>query len=208
MEEVKVRITCINHASQNRTGLPAPIVREFLYQQVRFLCEIIALSCLVAHGDIAALKSHKIGRSYSADEILDRISHLRPHFFPVAVREVSVNKISGGRQHHQIERVEPPPMTKEELLALYGRTHKHLHRGSLKKLLSAATPLDMTINMPEILNPAQKICDLLSHHYIFLSEKQMIGCLLASAQQNNAVQVLTLDVQGGPLLPPPASRVA
>ena len=53
-----------------------------------------------------------------------------------------------------------------------------------------------------MLNPAQKICDLLSHHYIFLSEKQMIGCLLASAQQNNAVQVLTLDVQGGPLLPP------
>lgn len=66
MEELKVRFDCVNHAALGRTGLPAPIVQEFLYQQLRFMCELVALSCLVAHGDIAALKSHKIGRSYSA----------------------------------------------------------------------------------------------------------------------------------------------
>jgi len=48
---------------------------------------------LVAHGDIDSLKSHKVGRSYSADEILDRMAKLRPHFFPIAMREVRVTKI-------------------------------------------------------------------------------------------------------------------
>lgn len=96
MEEMKVRFDCINHAARGRSGLPAPIVQEFLYQQLRFLCELIAISCLVAHGDIAALKSHKIGRSYSADEILRRMTALRPHFYPNAIRETSVTILPSG----------------------------------------------------------------------------------------------------------------
>jgi hypothetical protein len=59
MDEVKARIDCINVAVQGRTGFPTPIAREFCYLQLRFLCELIALSCLVAHGDIKSLQSHQ-----------------------------------------------------------------------------------------------------------------------------------------------------
>ena len=47
--------------------------------------------------------------------------------------------------------IEPAPMTKEELLKLYAHTHKFLHRGNLKKLLSAGSPIDMNVDLPDIL---------------------------------------------------------
>lgn len=76
MDEVKVRFDCINRAVLGHTGYPAPIVREICWLQVRMICELVALSCLVAHGDIASLQSHKIGKAYSADEILDKLAKL------------------------------------------------------------------------------------------------------------------------------------
>jgi hypothetical protein len=42
----------IDAAINGRTGLPAPIVREYSYLQLRVLSELIALGCLTAHGDI------------------------------------------------------------------------------------------------------------------------------------------------------------
>jgi hypothetical protein len=191
MEEVKVRFDVINHGALGRTGLAAPFVREFLYLQIRILCELIALGCLVAHGDMAILKSHKIGRSYSADEILDRMTSLRPHFYPTPMKEKSVKSIDGLRRLHDLEAVNPSPLPKEELLAIHGKTHKHLHRGSLKKLLSADTPLDLNINVPEIITQAQKMSDLLAHHLIAINEHQLIVCLLKNPMQNDRVQVVT-----------------
>src|SRR5262249_4200096 len=103
MEEVKVRFDCINHAAQGATGLPPPIVRELLSQQIRFLCELIALGCLVAHGDSAQLQSHKVGRSYSADDILRMMTALRPHFYPQAVTQTLANPGAlPGQRHYDI----------------------------------------------------------------------------------------------------------
>jgi hypothetical protein len=191
MEEIKARFATINHAANGRTGMGAPFVREFLYLQLRFLCELIALGCLVAHGDIGALQVHKIGRSYSADEILDKMERLRPHFYPIAVRETSVTKLPTGAQNHALEGVNPSPLPKEALIAMYGATHKHLHRGSLKRLLSASAPLDLAINVPEIISQVQKISDLLSHHLIALNEHELMICLLVSPAAQGGCQVAT-----------------
>ena len=45
MEEVKARFDVVNHVSNGRSGLAVPFVREFLYLQTRFLCELVALAC-------------------------------------------------------------------------------------------------------------------------------------------------------------------
>jgi hypothetical protein len=191
MEEAKARIVTINHAANGHTGMGAPFVREFLYLQQRFLCELVALGCLVAHGDISSLQAHKLGRSYSADEILDKMERLRPHFYPITVKETGVTNFPGGAKHHALEGVNPSPLPKEALLKMYGSAHKHLHRGSLKKLLRASAPLDLTINVPEIIAQIQKICDLLSHHIIALNERELIICLLISPAANGGCQVVT-----------------
>jgi hypothetical protein len=193
MEEVKVRFDCLNHAAAGRTGLPAPIVREFMYQQMRFLCELVALSCLVAHGDIASLQAHKIGRSYSADEMLERMAKL-PHFYPIAVRQTVVEPfVLGHPRRYNLEAKNPSPLSKEDLLSIYGKTHQHLHRGSLKKLLSATAPLEMTINAAEIIAEAQKMSDLLQHHVIAISKRRLILCMLKSKDNKGRVQVATAE---------------
>ena len=96
--------------------------------------------------------------------------------------------------------VTPAPLTKEELLKLYGICHRHLHRGSLKALLKkdVTEPLDSQINAPEIIRWAQKLNDLLSHHTIAVSEKVVILCMLTDANNKNQVQVATALAQQRP----------
>lgn len=78
-----------------------------------------------------------------------------------------------------MEAVNPAPLTKGDLIRLHVKTHKHLHRGSLKKLLSSsAQPLDLKINVPEIIADLQRISDLLGHHLIAINESQLMICLL------------------------------
>ena len=156
MDEAKAKFAHINTAVSGRAGFATPIVREFCYLQIRFLCELTALSCLVAHGDIADFKSHKIGRSFSADDILHKMSELRPHFYPVPVKRTSIEKLPGGRQDHRIEGIPNSPLPKEELIKMYTRSHKHVHRGTLRGILSSDTPLDMTIDVPDIMSQVQK----------------------------------------------------
>ena len=187
MDEVKVRIECIDTAAHGKLPFPTPIVREFCYLQLRFLCELIALSCLVAHGDIKSLQSHRTGRSYSADEILNKLSELRPHFYPFAYKQVAMPQVS--KVQFRMEPLDPQPLPKDELLSLYGKTHRFLHRGSLKKLMSSSTPIDMNINIPEIITWAQKITDHLSVHRIAISEETLIVCMLRNRSDNNKVQV-------------------
>lgn len=190
MDEVKVRIDIISTVANGRGAFPTVITREFCYLQLRMLCELVALSCLVAHGDIASLKSHKIGRSYSADEILDRLTHLRPHFYPLAINQKKATQSGIG---FELEVVEPSPLPKEQLLALYGLTHRYVHRGSLKKLLSMETPIDVRVNILDIIAWAQKINNLLSNHAIAINEDQLILCILRNADDNLKVQVATAE---------------
>src|ERR1017187_2239008 len=53
MAEIKVRIGAINAIGGTiEHRVPALIVREFCFLQFRMICELIALGCLTAHGDI------------------------------------------------------------------------------------------------------------------------------------------------------------
>jgi hypothetical protein len=165
MEEAKTRIDCINMAATGKTGLPAPIAREFCYLQIRFLCELVSLACLVAHGDIAGLQSHKVGKTYSADDILKKMSKLRPHFYPIAICSTLVPIIPGQPRNHNVEAVKPPPLERDKLLALYADAHKYVHRGSLKRLLSSKEPLDPFFNISDVISKVQPISDLLGHQF-------------------------------------------
>jgi hypothetical protein len=192
MHEVKVRIEVIEASLNGRMGYSEFFVREFCWLQLRMLCELIALSCLVAHGDITFLQPHRVGRSTSAEEILGRLTKLRSHFYPLATEQVRTLDAS-GRTNIDLRVVDPSPLSKGELLQLYGASHRHVHRGSLKKLLSMSVdvPLDVKINAPEILNWTQKINRLLSCHTIAIDSDSLIMCVLRNASDNYNVQVAT-----------------
>ncbi len=82
MDEAKNRLSWIEHAVNGHTGFPAVLVREFCYLQLRMLCELIALGCLVAHGDIE--QSTKLQKEWAANKILAQLAALHPSFYPQA----------------------------------------------------------------------------------------------------------------------------
>ncbi|MGE3580605.1 MAG: hypothetical protein AB7J28_04280, partial [Hyphomonadaceae bacterium] len=58
MEEIKYRHRALNLAAANKIeGLGPLLCEEFCYLQLRMICELLALGCLVAHDDIPAVGS-------------------------------------------------------------------------------------------------------------------------------------------------------
>src|SRR5664279_3384166 len=82
MEEAKFRALSINTVTGSAVGLPLPFLREYGFLQLRMLCELIALGCLVAHGDIAGTKASVLRNEYKAGVIVKRLEKLHPNFYP------------------------------------------------------------------------------------------------------------------------------
>jgi hypothetical protein len=133
MEEAKHRLACIDGAIDGRTGLPYQAVVEFCFLQLRMLCELIALGCLIAHGDVNP--GAKLRKAYAADEIIGLLEKLHPFFYPHAMKSAGPYKI---------EAIKGGFLTKSELLNLYHRCGSMLHRGRLKTLFGAKAPIQDT----------------------------------------------------------------
>lgn len=179
MGEVKVRFDAINIALSGQLNVASPFVREFCFLQLRLVCELIALGCLVAHGDV----SPKLKKEYSAGKIMAQLEDLNPHFFPQPYLQ---QKLEPHRFH--LENRQKDYITKPELLSLYAKGGSVLHKGNIKKLLKSQMPLQY--NFPEIAEPSQRILNLLSLHRIHLhgGEWQLL-CTLKNMQDNGNVQV-------------------
>jgi hypothetical protein len=179
MEEVKIRVSAIEHIAAGKTGLAGPISQETFYLQLRMICELVALGALVAHGDIKAAESLK--SSWKADEILKRLEDLHPSFFPRRAQQISLN---GGRHLEVID----GGLTKKELITLYVRAGDYLHKGNLKKLLKAKSPVQ--IHFPILIKHVNAIVDLLNFHVIALvSGSEVMMCMMRNSDNSNRVQV-------------------
>jgi hypothetical protein len=134
------------------------IVRECCLLQLRMLCELIALGCLVAHGDIAETHSKRLRKEYSADAIMSEMTKLHAKFFPVPVQQ-------------QIDAA-----TRTDLCTLYARCGDGLHKGNAKKILD---PMDPKPDNSDLGIWTKKIHGLLSMHMTYLigDDSYMIGSL-------------------------------
>jgi hypothetical protein len=166
MEEARFRIEAMDAALSGRLLLPDMILEEFVYLQIRLLCEIVALGCLVAHGDFTQDQLTKLRNAYDADTIIKNLAALNPTFFPrpivMTVRPASPSEPKGAVQLEAVP--EGSFLTKDELLTLYGRTGNYLHRGKLKQLDSR--PPYTAVDMPRATASARKVLGLLNQHHI------------------------------------------
>jgi len=177
MEEVKLRLTAIEMATMGRTNLGSPFVREFCYLQLRMICELIALGCLTAHGDIQATQSSKLRKEYSADRIIAKLDELNPEFYP---RPVTESAPTPPLRAHFIPRLEGF-LTKAELPVLVGKCGDVLHRGSIKKLLSGNMPIETKFT--DVAKWADKIIALLNIHYFRVFDgDEVYLCTMKSAE--------------------------
>lgn len=192
MAEVKLRIAAIDAGTGGKlAALPAPFIREFSYLQLRMICGLIALGCLVAHGEIVPTNKKSLQKEWSAETIVKALSDLHADFFPIAVRQTVTAGVKG------VEGINPPIMTKAEFLELYGRCGGVLHRGNAKKLIKQQMPTQ--VNFPEITAKAQKILDLLSVHLVVMKGGLVTFiCVLSNIDDGMKVQVAILEKREPP----------
>lgn len=178
MHEAKARIYCIGVALTGHLDLPTPAIREFCYLQFRMLCELIALACLTAHGDIA--EATPLTKEYAADKIVGRLEELHPGFYPCPIKRTK------GAEATSPEQILDGFLTKQDLISLYRKCGNALHRGSLKKLLASYSQ-DKS-DFEDFAQWGQKIHTLLYDHTIDLVNGHQMICTLENPDDDGKVQ--------------------
>lgn len=158
MNEAKARAFSINTITGQSHLIPVPLIREYCFLQLRMLCEIIAMGCLVAHGDITNTKYFQ-KEAYKADDILRRLEDLHADFYPCPVRPV----FNPGHIHLDDVPSDWDYLTKEKLIRLYGRCGDMLHKGKMERI---SRPAPIESHYSDIERFGQQVLNLLSAHRI------------------------------------------
>lgn len=194
MTEIKIRTAAIEANVAIGKFSPDRLMYEFCFLQLRMICELIALGCLVAHGDITR-NTPLSDKEWSAGEITNKLGKLHADFYPTPVSDSLPAKPRPPNTPITQGRTLTPKtagfLTKGDLRSLNGRSGDILHRPSLKKFLASRPP--SANEFSDIGEWCKKIKNLLSHHTIVLSDnKTMIVCIMRNANDGN-VQVIVAE---------------
>ena len=82
MEEIKGRTEAIRLALSGQLPVHPRVAVELSFLQLRMVCELIALACLMAHGDLGLTLPEKMKGEDHAGVILKVLEQLHPKFYP------------------------------------------------------------------------------------------------------------------------------
>jgi len=188
MEEVKVRLALINNTYQNNENIPPMMVREICYLQFRFICEIIALACLVAHGDLPEAKALK--DTYEPGKIIKHLDRIKPFFYP---QPMELERNESNKTVIFAGRPDSFHLTQTELPVLWGKAGDILHRSPMVKVLSKKrNNLD---DFSDVFEWSAKLTGLLNTHWITLKENKTGMFVSLQAKETNRVAVSILDFE-------------
>lgn len=183
MNEAKFRLRSFEHVF-NYKGGPL-IARDYLAIQLRMLCEVISLGCLVMHGDIKETDTRKLRKAYQADTIMKALETLHPRFYPLPITPT----VQNGKLT-KIRDAEIDYLKKEQLIALYRRCSRLLHRGTVDRLPNwrefAQDPCE------DLFEQSQMLVNLLSFHSLVMKgDERAMVCNLRYGSLDD-VQVIPL----------------
>jgi hypothetical protein len=178
MEEIKRRQSVIAQVLNHTIPMPQMAAFEFCYLQLRKICEVFALGCLAAHGDIREVRS-KLQSTYNADQIMKQLTRIHYRFYPVPSKQ-TVDHIT--RRPIEVTPITAGFLKKDELQSLYGQCGNYLHRGSIRQLLGKWEP---TLDFEKIGVWNSKIVTLLNHHQIQTSQSDIQIWVLMQAEDGN-----------------------
>jgi hypothetical protein len=162
MAEIKVRLGALAYGLSGFVPPQPPMIEaEFCYLQLRLICELIALGCLAAHGDIEEAPRGRLMKAWKPSDIMRDMEALHPEFFPQAIR---LERIAGA-DDLRIVPVEDKCLTKRELLDIYGECGNTLHRGSLRSIITRVPRYDRE----KVLEYKDRVINLLRQHSIRLA---------------------------------------
>jgi hypothetical protein len=152
----------VHECLRNPPKLDPHALYELCFLEFRMICELIAIGCLVAHGDIKATKTKKLQNdTYNAHDIIRALDGLHPDFYPRPNPET----ISNGRPIPVARGPNEDYLTKADLKKLYALCGEILHIGSVNKLFNPDTRMRDTA---DVVKWSDKIHLLLNHHKMLL----------------------------------------
>lgn len=126
MQEIRMRERVIDELLLGDVKLGRTPKFEFCHLELRMICELLAISTLVVHGDIPSAQSKRTRSAWEADRILKIMSQLHRDFFPLAMSPVT-------DEHGNIKLIDNPKglITQADIISLYHQCGRVLHRGNL-----------------------------------------------------------------------------
>jgi hypothetical protein len=159
MHELASRLDLIGRFCKRDYDIPFPYAREFIYLQLRQVCELIALGCLQLHGDLPVASSKTSKAEWNAGKIMHLLSKHHSHCFPMCV------KTSAGMDGFTITASHnPDALTFDEYNSLYHECGMFLHRGSIRAI-EAAGPLS-ECDLENLVRWHRKLIALLNEHIV------------------------------------------
>jgi hypothetical protein len=162
MTAIKSRTAVILALLDQRQLMPDFCAAELIKLQTRMICETLAISCLLVHGDIEGARTARLTSAYQADFIMNALERLHPNFYPRPTRQIVRDGAVVGW-----EDIKDGFLSKQELLKSYHAAGEFLHAGHLVDFLSGRQKL---VDPLEVRTWVAKLTTLLSHHHIFLSD--------------------------------------
>jgi hypothetical protein len=180
--EIKYRTEAIDAVLAGDVLLRAKIAEETAYLQLRMICELIAIGCLIIHGDLSAKKTDLM-KSYKADWILNVLEKMHSKFFPVALEQGDDKSTVPPGWIHKTEGF----LTRHELIELYNRhAGDKLHRGSARNILK----IDKPLQFHEVRRWRDKIVGLLNRHIVVSPDEKTICYFIMNDGQDRVHSAL------------------
>lgn len=155
---------------------------EFYALQARLIVELVAIGCLVMHGDIPSARGKSLSKEYAPDKIFACLTDLNPYCFPQSVKfgnEGGKKIFTGGDAVY---------LTLDQLTKLYGCCGDLLHRGNLRNLETAAQA--RAAQFENIKRDFKKLMRLLSSHIIVRDDGDWLCfCVLENVDKGGEVTI-------------------
>lgn len=171
LAEIKQRVSWIESVLNKRVALDEVARYEFCFLQIRIVCELIAIGCLVAHGNIPGTQTKKLQKSWNADEIMRELEKLHPDFYPIPTME-----IRNEPHKRDLQDINSGFLSKSELLQTYGRCGDILHRGNARNIHIHRQSGEQDID--KVFRITQRIITLMDHHKIMLLSGDILVCAI------------------------------
>lgn len=185
--EIVIRIDLVAAACYGHLNMTPPYAREYCYLQYRRICELIALGCLLLHGDLSNVQSQKTKKEWNAHNIMKILIRSHKHAFPQSVIVESDGKLS-----NYLANSKPNALTLDDFNNLYAECGEVLHRGTIKSLEEGGAIKKEDYD--KIIEWSHKICDLLNQHIIARSSGRSMYLITLRTQDGGpSIEVLDFE---------------
>lgn len=196
MEEIKTRLNVIGgivaHLKANPSDPEGFLHAEFGFLQLRFVCDLVALSVLAAHKPYGL--TDELLESWHARRALHDLKAINPVSFPRPA------KITGKAGQKHIDWADDGALRREGLQRIYDKCGKLLHRGIIKHMFEGQ---QKAYDIGALNRWAARIGALLSTHALIYPEKGLALIVYLAGGPNGSVQIAIAQAPGPAVFVPP-----